>query len=791
LLLGGVLTQSLSWRYCMYVNLVFAAAAVAGGLLLVRNSRPKTRPPLDLPGTLAVSSGLFALVYGLAHAQTSSWGDRLTIGLLATGVVLLGAFVAVQARTKAPLLPLRVLANRNRGASFLSIGIGGGAVFAVILFLTYYLQQTRGFSAVTTGLAFLPMTATIMTAAVLGLTRLQRSLSPRALIAIGMTLGAVGTLYLAQIRVDSAYASAILPALVVVGTGLGLVFSTAIANGTYGVEPRDAGVASAVVNASQQVGGSLGVALLSTIAASATARYLTTSHHVSDVIGRAAVHGYSEAFTWASGIFAISAIVCAALFVGRSHESGESARVRRHRVVVVGGGFGGLQAAMKLARQPVDVTLIDRRNFHLFQPLAYQVATGALSAAEITYPLRRLFRSRPNVRVVLAEVTDVDLGARLVRLQAVSDDLAAEVLPFDTLIVAAGSHYNYFGHDEWRRTAPDLKTLEGALAVRSQILRAFEAAELEPDVARRAAWLTFAVVGAGPTGVEMAGQIAEITRELRAEFRSLKRGEPRILLIEAGERVLGEFPPSLSGKAERSLARLGVSTLLGHTVVGLDARALTVQDASDSSRQIPARTVIWAAGVTASPLAAVLAERASLELDRAGRVEVLDDLSLPGHPQVLVIGDMIRIRQADGSSIALPGLAPVAMQQGRHTARVVRRRLQGRSGRPFRYRDKGNLATIGRARAVAEIKHVRLSGFVAWVIWLTVHLWYLIGFENRILVLIRWTFSFVARGRGARAITPPAQQPASLTPAPAAPAPAASWRGAEPERVDAPRAHAA
>ena len=425
----------------------------------------------------------------------------------------------------------------------------------------------------------------------------------------------------------------------------------------------------------------------------------------------------------------------------------------RHRVVVVGGGFGGLQAALKLARMPVEVTLIDRRNFHLFQPLAYQVATGALSPAEIAYPLRRVFRSHGNVRIVLAEVVDIDLDARQVKLRPVAGEHAPDDVAYDTLIVSGGAQYNYFGHDHWREPATDLKTLEGALTLRRRLLAAFEAAELEPDSEQRSAWLTFVVVGAGPTGVEMAGQIAEIAQDLRSDFRSFDPGEARILLIEAGDQILSAFPPSLSAKALRSLERLGVRTRLGHAVTDLDRLSVTVQGPNHAPERIPARTVVWAAGVVASSLAGVLAQRAGLEVDRAGRVEVLEDLSLPGHPDVLAIGDMVRIRQADGASIALPGLAPVAMQQGRHAARIVRDRINGRPARRFRYRDKGNLATIGRASAVAEVKGVRLSGFAAWVTWLTVHLWYLVGFENRILVLIRWAFSFIAHGRGARLIT--------------------------------------
>ncbi len=437
---------------------------------------------------------------------------------------------------------------------------------------------------------------------------------------------------------------------------------------------------------------------------------------------------------------------------------------KRHHIVVVGGGFGGLQAALHLARLPVDVTLVDRRNFHLFQPLAYQVATGALSPAEISYPLRRVFRRRANVRVVLAEVTDFDLDARRVILRGVAGERAPEAVRYDTLIVSAGAQYNYFGHDRWRMTAPNLKTLEGALEIRRRILGAFEAAELEPDPQTRASWLTFAVVGAGPTGVEMAGQIAEIARDLQGDFRSLDSRGAQILLVEAGDRVLQEFPASLSARAERSLARLGVRTFTERAVVSVDATSVLLEDRDGERHQIPGRTVIWAAGVVASPIAAVLAARAGAGLDRAGRVEVLDDLSLAGHPEVLALGDMIRVRQADGSAAALPGLAPVAMQEGRHAARVVRDRLRGRPNRRFRYHDKGNLATIGRARAVADIKGVHLSGFGAWVTWLLVHLWYLIGFENRLLVVIRWAFSFLAHGRGARLITAGAQVPADPDP---------------------------
>jgi len=424
-----------------------------------------------------------------------------------------------------------------------------------------------------------------------------------------------------------------------------------------------------------------------------------------------------------------------------------------HRVVVVGGGFGGLRVVAGLRGAPVEVTLVDRRNFHLFQPLTYQVATGALSPGEITYPLRAIFKRQRNVRVLLAEVRDFDLDARVVRLGSVSGVPAPVTVPYDSLVVAGGSAYSYFGHDDWRAYGVEVKSIESALAARGRLLAAFEAAEATPHEADRDAWLTFVVVGGGPTGVEMAGQIGELALDtLRRDFRNIDPRSARILLVEATDRVLTSFPPSLSSKAERSLQRLGVTVLTGRTVVGIDDDGVTLADGDGATERVASRVVIWAAGVTASGLAGRLGELTGAERDRAGRVTVEPDLTLPGHAEVFAIGDMVRVRDSNGEAKLLPGVAPVAMQQGRHAARVIRARLAGDPHEPFRYRDKGNLATIGRAAAVADIHGLKLSGFLAWMTWLLVHLWYLIGFQNRLLVLIRWSVSFLTHGRGARLI---------------------------------------
>lgn len=415
-----------------------------------------------------------------------------------------------------------------------------------------------------------------------------------------------------------------------------------------------------------------------------------------------------------------------------------------HRVVIIGGGFGGLCACQVLKDAPFDVTLLDRRNFHLFQPLLYQVATGGLSPADIAAPLREVLKRQANTRVLLADEVDFDIGERRVLLRDGE-------IPYATLIVATGLQQHYFGHDEWEKIAPGLKTVEDATDIRRRILFAFEAAEREPDPLKRSSWLTFVVVGAGATGVELAGAIAELARDtLRRNFRVINPSEAKILLIEGTGRVLPSFPEDLSGKAAASLQRLGVTLRTGVKVAALSEREV-VLSSGGQAETIQARTVLWAAGVKASSLGAILVKKTGAELDSMGRVLVEFDLSVRGHPEIFVIGDLANYSHQTGKP--LPGLAATAMQQGRYVAELLKRRLKGQTTPPFRYTDKGSLATIGRAAAVASIGKLRFSGFVAWLVWLFVHLFYLVGFENRILVFTQWAWNYFTLNRSARLIT--------------------------------------
>lgn len=406
----------------------------------------------------------------------------------------------------------------------------------------------------------------------------------------------------------------------------------------------------------------------------------------------------------------------------------------RPRVVIVGGGFGGLAAARGLASAPVELTLVDRKNHHVFQPLLYQVATAGLSPADIAAPIRRIVWRQRNTRVLLAEATSVDLAGRRVLL-------TDGEIGFDYLLLASGATHSYFGHEAWERFAPGLKTLEDALEIRRRVLLAFEQAERESDLEAVRRWLTFVVIGAGPTGVEMAGAFAEIARHaLARDFRRIDPRMARVILVEAAPRVLAAYPEELSAKAQAQLESLGVQVWTGSRVDAIDADGLTL-----GGDRIATRTMVWAAGVKASPLGAAL----GVPLDRAGRVPVAPDLSLPGQPHVFVIGDLATIEQ-EGRPV--PGIAPAAIQMGEHAADSIRRALAGRPPRAFRYRDKGTLATIGRSRAVGLVRRFQLSGFVAWLAWLGIHIFFLIGFRNRLVVMLTWLWAYVTWQRSARLI---------------------------------------
>jgi NADH dehydrogenase len=420
-------------------------------------------------------------------------------------------------------------------------------------------------------------------------------------------------------------------------------------------------------------------------------------------------------------------------------------RAGRHGVVIIGAGFGGLFAARALKRAAVDVTVVDRTNHHLFQPLLYQVATGVLSEGDIAPPTRDVLRKFKNTRVLLGDVVHIDVRSREVVLDSVG---RRSRVPYDSLIVAAGAGQSYFGHDEFAAFAPGMKTIDDALGLRGRIFGAFELAELDGERERRTSWLTFAVIGAGPTGVELAGQIAELSRRaLNLNYRVFDPAAARIILVEGGDRVLASFPESLQRRARRDLERLGVELRLQTIVTGVDATGLDVTSPDGSKGRIDARTKIWAAGVKASPLGTILAEQTGAEIDGAGRVAVSQDCTLPGYPEIFVVGDLMSLNR-------LPGVAEVAMQSGRHAARTIRRRLKGDGEpRPFRYLDLGTMATIARFRAVVSVGRIRVAGLVGWLMWLVVHLAFMTGFKNRIAAIVNWATAFLGRGRRQRVIT--------------------------------------
>ena len=420
------------------------------------------------------------------------------------------------------------------------------------------------------------------------------------------------------------------------------------------------------------------------------------------------------------------------------------------RVLVVGGGFGGLYAARALARAPVQVTVVDRRNYHLFQPLLYQVAIGGLAPSDVAAPLRWILRKQENADVCLAQVTDLDPEHRTVRAELPDGDTLE--LGYDHLIIASGASHHYFGNDAWASSAPGLKTLRDATGIRARVLRSFELADRESDPALRAALLTFVVVGGGPTGVELAGALAELARDtLRKDYRGVDLARTRVVLVEGGQRLLSSFREDLSARAKRDLEGLGVEVWLEAMVEEIGDEHVTVRR-GDERERLDANTVMWAAGVKGSELGELLRDRLGAQLDRAGRVVVEPDFSLPGRPEVRVIGDLARYDHSEPKP--LPGVAPVAMQAGRFVASDIRRTLAGKPRRTFRYRDKGNLATIGRSHAVAQFGRRGFGGWFAWMLWLVVHLAFLVGYANRAIVLFKWAVAYFTFNRGARLILP-------------------------------------
>ena len=418
----------------------------------------------------------------------------------------------------------------------------------------------------------------------------------------------------------------------------------------------------------------------------------------------------------------------------------------RRKVVIIGGGFGGLSAAQHLNSSLVDVTLIDRRNYHLFQPLLYQVATGSLSPGEIASPLRSVLSRQKNTRVWLGTVVDVDPDSKRVILAD------GAMVPYDSLIIAAGSETSHFGHNDWQQWAPGLKSLEEATTIRHKILYAFEVAERLSDPRERRAWLTFVIVGAGPTGVELSGAIAEIARQtLKNDFRSINPGEAQIILMDGGPRILTSFSEDLSVKAARSLANLGVQVRCGAMVKHINEEGLTIESEKGAD-SIAAKTVVWAGGITGSPLGRILASRTNAETDKGGRVKVRPDLTIPNYPDIYVIGDLASAMDEKGKP--LPGLAQVAMQGGAYVAKAILRKVKGQQELPpFQYFDKGALAVIGRAAAVADVFGAHLSGLIAWLVWVFIHLMYLVNFQSRLLVFIQWAIQDLTFSRGARLIT--------------------------------------
>jgi len=781
-LAGGLLLHWFPWWSVFLLNVPVAAAALALGARYVPESRDPSPGSFDLRGAALSTLGFTALVYGIVEAPRDGWLSAPVLTAFTVAGVLLGTFLWWERRVAEPMVDLDFFRNRRFSVGTAAVSITFFAMLGGIFAITQYLQFAHGYSAIQAGALMTPMAVGLMVGAGSSHKAVAR-LGTARVVATGMT-GVAAALALTTLWTPHTGAGWLIAWFFGLALAMGWVMAPATDAVVGAVPAAKAGIASATNTVARMVAGALGVAIVGSLVSSLYSDDLRGSLRsapsgATDSIGAASVVAHQLPPRAGSALLATAAnsfsgAMGSGLLVAAGLSAVGGALVlaflrrpagRPLRVVVVGGGFGGLQAVRHLRRARAEVTLIDRRNFHLFQPLAYRVATGALSADEIAMPLRAIFKRRRDVSVVLGEVTGFDVAAQTVEVTPGAPNGERMRVPYDVLIIAAGSEYSCFGHDDWRPLAPELKSLESALDVRRRILAAFEAAEVEADPARRAARLTFAIVGAGPTGVEIAGQIAEIARDmLPHEFRRIDPSEARVLLVDEVDRVLPRYPATLSAKAERALRRLGVTVVTGRRVVGVDAGGVTLRGGDGRERRVPARTVVWAAGVQAPPVAAALAAATGADTDRVGRVIVEPDLTLPGRPEVIALGDMVRVRGRDGQLVDLPGVAPVAMQQGRYAARLIRARQRGRRKRPFLYFDKGDVATIGRARAVADLRGIHLSGPVAWVFWLGLHIYFLVGFQNRLLVLTRWAVSFVTHGRGARVVTGPASTPAESQP---------------------------
>ena len=728
---------------------------------------------LDIPGLVTVAGAALALVWGLVRGNLMGWASLEVMSALGAGALLAALFVTWEMRARAPMMPMRLFHAPAFSASVAASFLFYAAMYGVLFLLPQFLQTTLGFGPLGAGLRLLPWTATLfVTAPVAG--AVVNKFGERLLVATGLTMQAIGLGWMAMLAAPGIAYSALVAPLVLAGNrrvdgdaggaecdpwlgradrnrqGVRCLQHGALSRrhvrhrydgggvlgagrGRFGDKfqrrlcPGGDGCGSLVVARRVRGPGASGTSARSFHTGNAEGlRSIAIGLRYRPIGKRLLVrapqwiHNRTDADTW-----------------NQRRRPMTTATAKLHRVVIVGAGFGGLQATFGLRGAPVSITLIDRRNHHLFQPLLYQVATASLATSEIAWPIRYLLRDRPEVTTLFATVTGVDPNNKQVLLED------GDAVPYDTLILATGVRHAYFGHDEWEPFAPGLKTLEDATTLRRRILVAFERAERETDPARRAALLTFVIVGAGPTGVELAGTIAELAQDtLPPDFRNIDTHKSRVVLIEAGPRVLAGFADDLSAYAQAALEKIGVEVILGQPVTECTADGVMY-----GGQTLQAKTLIWAAGVRASPAAEWLGAPA----DRAGRLQVEPDLTVPGHPDIFAVGDTVMIAGPDGNPV--PGIAPAAKQQGRYVAETIKARLRGSTAPPFRYKHAGSLAQIGKRQAVIDFGRFKLRGTLAWWIWGLAHIYFLIGLRNRLSVALSWLWIHARDQRAARLIT--------------------------------------